>query len=273
MTEDQIPYVNTDVQIQKVWGFSGNRESLHQHLADRLALTSWYVLLEYKATMVLGFVRFYNYLKDYTLEDALAIARAEFYMRYKNYVLAALEDLWRLGIQYGDKKMALRRLETMIKTQLLRLFEREMFSVQYIGDEIWQEPALTPPTTDLLEFADGLNAGREERMAQFVRQHREAFEKIAVFAEGEGARGHRKKSELEAIAALCQEILLRADRTLGVRECNQLSDAVIAVDAPGQAEVCAFDTLFELLCAALGKGFHLFPDLTPRLPLRCYAGP
>lgn len=131
-----ISYVNTDVQIQKIWGHSKNRELLRQYLGNKSVLTSWYVLLEYKATVVLGFIRFYHHLKHQSFEDAFAAVRAEFVAGYKNYAL---------------------------------------------------------------------------------------------------------------------------------RECNLLSDAVIAVDAPQEAEVCAFDNLFDLLCAVLGKKKHIFSDLTPRI--------
>ncbi|MBM3243015.1 hypothetical protein FJZ31_42700 [Candidatus Poribacteria bacterium] len=262
-----ISYVNTDVQIQKIWGHSNNRKLLRQYLGDKSVLTSWYVLLEYKATVVLGFIRFYHHLKHQSFDDALAVVRAEFAVGYKNYILMAIQDLWQLGTEYRDKRLVLRRLETMIKVQLIRLFEQEIFVVQYVGDEVWRKPALTAPTTDLLLFTDSLNAERPERTVNFIRKNRKAFESLVAFSDEEKMRRHKKKNEFLAIVKLCAEIVANTPQ-ISDRECNQLSDAVIAVDAPFEAEVCAFDSLFDLLCAALGKKEHTFPDLTPRIPRR-----
>ena len=271
-----IFYVNTDVQIQKIWGHSNNRELLRQYLGNKSVTASWYVLLEYKATVVLGFIRFYNHLKYQPFDDALAAVRAEFAIGQKNYVLMAIQDLWQLGVEYGDKRLVLRRLETMIKIQLIRLFEQEMFAsltdafvlrfvAQYVGNEVWRKPALTTPTTDLLLFMESLNAERTERMVNFIRKNQKAFERLVDFSDEERMRGHKKKREFLAIVGLCAEILTNPERQVSARECNLLSDAVIAVDSPQDAEVCAFDSLFDLLCAALGKKKQIFSDLTPRI--------
>ena len=254
----------------KIWGHSNNRELLRQYLGNKSVTTSWYILLEYKATVVLGFIRFYHHSKYQSFDDALAAVRAEFAVGHKNYVLMAIQDLWQLGVEYEDKRLVLRRLETMIKIQLIRLFEQEMFVVQYVGNEVWRKPALTTPTTDLLLFMDSLNAERPERMVNFIRKNQKAFERLVDFSDEERMRGHKKKSEFLAIIGLCAEILANPERQVSARECNLLSDAVIAVDAPQEAEVCAFDSLFDLLCAALGKKKQIFSDLTPRISRHGY---
>jgi len=158
---------------------------------------------------------------------------------------------------YHDKEMLLNRLETIIKRQLARSFKRRVAG--FVGTEIWRKYAEVKPTTDLAAFQRALRPEDDLAIPQFLIEQKESLNRVIEFVHRADLKGHPKQKEAQDIADWCRRLVHNPQQIIGKRQLlNRLSDLLIAIDAPFDARVYAFDRIFEILCQAFGKEFNIF---------------
>jgi hypothetical protein len=251
--------LNTDAVIHVLYGHSRDRATVTEAIGGRPVVAAWWVGLEYQLTVVHGFVLFRHLLMEaQSVDDALVSFSSDYRGRVRATVPMLLQQ-WRGWAAWTDPLLLAERLAVVIQHHLPRRFRQVV--PELVGADLWRPYAQLRPPLDLSAFENAFRPDQDPGLPDLLAACAPFLAQVAAYLEQADLRSHPKRTELSHLADLCRRVCARPTMILGhPRLLNHLADLLIALDTPADAELLAFDRIFDVLCAALGKPCRILPS-------------
>lgn len=252
-------FIETTIQIRRLFGGTEERQRIEALLADKYVVTSAYVFMEFRRTILQDFsllrsiiqhgdkkefesLSFSDILRMIAQCRTVLSSRA---LRRLLLVLASLDELFVSG------SVSSRELVKLLTFQI-SYFEYEGFFdiidevVNYTDCDLAK---ITTPLGDKISSRLSCNATKAQcQLAHFLSAHREELRRIKNAIENAPS----KIKDARALTAL-QRIDADVSLVLGERTCWAIGDAIIALEAPADALIFSYDPHFEVICDGLKK--------------------
>lgn len=251
-------FVETTIQIEKIVEESNRRREILNNLKGRKLVTSAYVLMQFKSTLISDCIALYTIAKD--VKDM-----GDFHVRFSKIkpheprVIRRCEEIFGKLTRDGmvdDIEKLRERLKNYIEFVLLDGF---MEGIKEICDSTKCQLAKEEPI-----WKDGgyqLNTKCTKELKQcilpeFVNENQELFSKITDvinYRLDDFNLRKEKKDKLKEASIICKKILENTEESRGNNCRNHLSDFIIAIETPDDAEIYTTDNDFNPICLATGK--------------------
>lgn len=250
MSMSEKAFLDTSVQVQRVFGYRRNREFIAEKVRGRAQFLSRYVLMEYKRRIIRSFVLFYSCLMDEeSVSEALNFFESEYSGRMKSDIIKIISMLVLDGKLQKDQ--ALTRLERLIDWELVDYFEAEVNYIEDLIDcNVAKAEARIPISCSI--YIRQLRCRKNERQCKidnFVTENSHLFKKIGA-----------SKRIAPRLRELCSKVCNQPEESRG-RNCATLGDVIISIEAAADCVVCSYDKTFEVICKEIGKDYDIFPFL------------
>lgn len=256
-------FLETSVPRQMLFGHSLIKEEIRTYLR-RCAQkwSSFYVLMEYKRSVVKTLIDFYFVAKEEkTPSDALHYFQEGFKTRQNKIILSAIATLLEDSEIANDKLRFLVKLETLI-----------FGSFQYFHDlidkyienrtgcplgKISIEDG-TPREEAYRKFSEEIDCVRRCSLDGLLKDRKGQLK--LLIREGEKDPHDKNKGFQEALL-LIKSAIGTLDVLKTKTNCMKIGDIIITLEVPKRLQILTFDRGFESTCQILGKGLVLLPSL------------
>ncbi|MCI0441517.1 MAG: hypothetical protein L0177_20635 [Chloroflexi bacterium] len=246
-------FLETTIQIDKVIGAQARRDAINLNLRGRRLCTSGHVLGEYNRALIRSAIIFRDLLRT-SPDVGEALKRLPTYIgRHYSRIVRLLATL---GID-DDKQLTLERLENFVEFQAHIYFWRDI-DEDGLSDEVgcvlkdWRPTRESDGRYDVTGLACRKDDPPPCQVARFIEQNGTALEKFS-----RSASGHRRRNVNRAAKAF-DRILDGSDTPYGERaNCYAISDTLIVLEAPNDAEIYSTDGDVHAICEILGKPVHV----------------
>jgi len=239
-------FLETTIQIERIFG--KNREEIFKFLKDKELITSTYVLMEFKRTIIKDCIALYAYLKEEgSLKktfDRLSRLRPNRSVQRILRILAILSEDCKL-----EYEKMIERLEDLIESELIEYF---FYNISQIIDKTgcW----LAKEDVKKIDSAYYLQSScrRDDvkcRIKEFVIENKEEFEKIY--------NELNKLNKFIEVSKVIKEVLDDPSKMCGINCNKKLGDCVISVESPRDAIIFTTDHHYSYICNALNKEIKL----------------
>lgn len=131
----------------------------------------------------------------------------------------------------------------------------------FVGVDLWQSYAELIPPLDLGAFEQAFRPDQDPGLPELLATYASALAQVADYLEQTDLSTHPQRAELKPLAHLCRRAEAQPEAISGhPRLLNHLADLLIAIDTPADAELLAFDRVFDVLCTALGQPCRVLPS-------------
>lgn len=242
-------FLETTIQVERVIGTLERRQTIRHNTDGRHLCTSGYVLAEYNRTLIRDAITFRDVLRT-SPSVGDAIKRSTKYSRTRKFP-RMMSLLAHLGID-DNKQLTLERLGDFIEWRAHDHFW-ESIDQECYADRVrcvhrqWQAEQDETGAYDI----DGLRYLKASPpacgVADFVEMNRSALEQFIV-----AAHACPRTNVLEA-AELLDAILDGTESPFGMQNCYTISDTLIVLEAPSEAEIYSTDGDIHAICEILDK--------------------
>lgn len=254
LADSPMLFLETTIQIDRVIGEQLRRETIRANLRGRTLVTSWHVLGEFNKTLVQDAVVLRNLVR-------LSPSVEEAYRRLDRFIPAERKHrrtvglLGYLGVT-SDRQDLLDRLETFIEIEAHAVFW-EMVDRGRSPDAVgcvlkdWK-----PAPTDAGGYdLSGLKCTKANpppcRVTAFIEANRRSLETLVDLAK------QSKQPRVVRSGDALDKILRGLESPFGERSnCYVISDALIAHEAPPDAEIYSTDADISAISVILGRKVH-----------------
>ncbi len=250
-TEQESLFLETTIQIERVIGEQGRRDTIRHNIHGRNLCTSGHVLGEFNRTLIKDAIIFRDLLyTSPSVEEA--VKRLGRYIPSHRKYRRTIALLAFLGFD-GDRQATLERLEDFIEWKAHDHFWDSIDKACFADEVGCVLKAWSPKRNDRGEYdIDGLKCLKENppscQVQAFIKQHRQIIEKIISSAD------HYDRPNLARAAKAFTEILSGKDVPFGERSnCYPISDALIVLEAPSDVAIYSTDGDVHDLCEILDK--------------------
>jgi len=252
-------FIETTNQIRRLLGGTAERQRIEALLAGKHIITSAYVFMEFRRTI----------LQDFSLLRSIVQKKDR-----EGFESVSFSNILReiAGVRTVLSSRALRRLllvvaslaehffsEAVPSKELAKFLSFQINYLQYEGffdivDEVvnYTDCDLVKATASLgdrISSRLSCNATKAQcQLVPFLSAHREELRRIETAI----ANAVPEIKDARSLAAL-QRINTDVSLALGERTCWAIGDVVIALEAPADALIFSDDPHFEAICAALKK--------------------
>lgn len=259
-------FIETTIQIRRLFGGTAERQRIEALLADKHIITSAYVLMEFRRTI----------LQDLSLLRSIVQKKDT-----EGFESISFSDILRelAGVRTVLSSRALRRLllviasvaehfvsEAVPSKELVKFLSFQINYLQYEGffdivDEVVNYTdcdlvKATAPLGDRISSRLSCNAAKAQcRLVHFLSDHQDELRHIETAI----ANAAPEIKDTRALAAL-QRINKDVSLALGERTCWAIGDVIIALEAPVDALIFSVDPHFEVICVALKKQRFIPPS-------------
>ncbi|MBC8521566.1 MAG: hypothetical protein H8D26_06215 [Methanomicrobia archaeon] len=249
MSTDKL-FLETTIQIERIFGRKS--EDIFEFLRDKEVLTSNYVLMEFKKTIIKDCTALYTYLKE---EKSLSntfkrLARLRSHEhRIASRIFLILSELTK---DTKEDEKILEKLEDLIESELLEYFFYMVNVIDETKCGLANEEVHKNETYSL-----NLRCRRNEKnceIEEFVARNKEEFKKLL-----NDLQAHK---EFERSCRVIEEILKDCEKARGKTNCWKLSDFIISIEAPKNYKIFTTDHHYEQICNSLDKDILLLQNLT-----------
>ena len=245
-------FLETTIQIERIFGRKS--EDIFEFLKDKEVLTSNYVLMEFKRTILKDCTVLYSFLKEEkSLEDTFRRISElrDFEHRTASRISLILSKLSENNTLEYEK--VLNKLEDLIESELLEYFFYRVNVIDETKCGLAKEEVHKNETYSL-----HLRCRRDEKnceIDEFVARNRGKFRKLL--------NELQTYKEFEDVCSVIKEILEDCEKARG-RNCKTLGDCIISIEAPKNYKIFTTDHHYEKTCNALDRGVLLLQNLTTR---------
>lgn len=242
-------FLETTIQVERVIGTLERRQTIRHNIDGCSLCTSGHVLAEYNRTLIRDAITFRDILRT-SPSVGEAVLRSTKYSRTRKFP-RMISLLAHLGID-NNKQHTLERLEDFIEWRALDHFW-ESIDQECSVDEVrcahreWQAEQQETGAYDI----DGLRCLKASPpicgVADFIKINRTALEQFASAARS------CSRSNVHEAAKLFDAILNGTESPFGMQNCYTISDTLIVLEAPSEAEVYSTDGDVHAICEILGK--------------------
>jgi hypothetical protein len=244
-------FLETTIQIERIFGRTS--KDISEFLRDKEALTSNYVLMEFKRTILKDCIVLYSFLKEEKgLEDAFRrISELKDYEhRTASRISLILSKLSENNTLEYEK--VLNKLEDLIESELLEYFFYRVKLIDETKCGLANEEVHRNETYSL-----NLRCRRDEKkceIEEFVERKREEFKKLL-----NDLQTHK---EFESSCKVIKEILEDCEKARGRKNCWKVGDFIISIEAPKNYKIFTTDHHYEQICNSLDRDVLLPRNLT-----------
>lgn len=247
--EQKLIFLETTVQIGRIIGDQQERETIRRNIDGQRLCTSGHVLAEFNRTLIKDAVTFRNLLLT-SPDVGEAVKRFGRYPKNRKFPRLVFL-LATIGFD-KDKQITLDRLETYIEWKLHDLFWESIDQECYADGVRCAHRQWRPEQEDSGVYdIDGLRCIKDSPpvcgVADFVEMNRSALEQFIP-----AAHACARTNVLEA-AELLDAILKGTESPFGIRNCCAISDTLIVLEAPSEAEIYSTDGDIHVICEILDK--------------------
>lgn len=249
MSADKL-FLETPIQIGKIFG--RRSKDIFDFLRDKEALTSNYVLMEFKRTILKDCILLYSFLKEEKrLEDTFRRISElrDFEHRTASRISLILSKLSENNTLEYEK--VLNKVEDLIESELLEYFFYRVNVIDETKCGLANEDVHKNETYSL-----NLRCRREEKKCEiedFVGKNKDNFRKLL-----NDLRDHK---EFESPCKVIKEILEDCGKARGKKNCWKLGDCIISLEAPKSSRIFTTDHHYKQICNSLEKDILLLHNL------------
>ena len=246
-------FLETTIQIERIFG--RKKEEIVKFLSDKEVLSSNYVLMEFKRTMLKDCIALYSFLKEEKdLGDTL-MRLSELRVYEHRTAVRISKILSKLSENNTlDYEKVLNKLEDLIESELLEEFFYRVKVIDETKCGLANEEVKKNETYYL-----NLRCRRDEKkceIEEFVARNRGKFRKLL--------NELQTYKEFEDVCSVIKEILEDCEKARGKKNCWKLGDCIISIEAPKSSRIFTTDHHYEKICNALDRGVLLLQKLTTR---------
>ncbi len=252
-------FLDNTIQIERII-VPSRRAIIQPHLTAEgtSVISSTYLLMEYRRTVVADFIAVHNLVKSYKQLGAavahLSSGRARFSKRMierRQMILGmamvdcedADESLTRVGV--------LRILELYLEGGLERRFMENITTLTNVTDCDLAKYPLIQRADGYYELTTTCNKKRVRcQLPAFLQQNAHSLQRIEQFIKQHAAGEYQEL--LEKLAQVTTDF----SQARGQRTCWKLGDIIIALEAPPDALIYTTDKDFKTICTALGRKLY-----------------
>ena len=248
-------FLETTIQIERIFG--RNRNKILNFLKDKELITSSYVLMEFKRTILKDCITLYTYLKE---EGSLS-KTFERLSRLRNYehriasrmlrILAILSENGKI-----EYEMLIERLEDLIEEELLEYFFRDIKELlDETGCRLAKEEVKKQSNGYVLDTSCRKTV-KNCRAKEFVINNKEQFVKLL-----------KELNEVDEFGSVCRvikDVLDEPDKIFGINCNKKLGDCIISIETPDDSIIFTNDHHYEPVCNALNKKFQLLKEVSTK---------
>lgn len=249
MSADKL-FLETPIQIGKIFG--RRSKDIFDFLRDKEALTSNYVLMEFKRTILKDCILLYSFLKEEKrLEDTFRRISElrDFEHRTASRISLILSKLSENNTLEYEK--VLNKLEDLIESELLEYFFYRVNLIDETKCGLANEKVHKNETYSL-----NLRCKREEKKCEieaFVLKNEEGFRKLL--------NELQTNEEFKGVCNVIKEILKDHKKARGRKNCWKIGDCIISLEAPKGYKIFTTDHHYKQICNSLEKEILLLQDL------------
>lgn len=242
-------FLETTVQIRRIIGDQQERDRIRRNIDGKRLCTSGHVLAEFNRTLIKDAITFRNLLLT-SPDVGEAVKRFGKYPQNRKFPRLVFL-LATIGFD-NDKQNILDRLETYIEWKLSDLFWESIDRGCY-ADEVkcphreWQAEQQETGTYSI----DGLRCQKDSPptcgVADFIKTNKTTLEQFVPAARV------CSRSNVREAADLFDAILNGIASPFGMRNCYSISDTLIVLEAPAEAEVYSIDGDIHAICKLLSR--------------------
>jgi len=250
MSTDKL-FLETTIQIERIFG--RKRTDIAEFLSDKEVLTSNYILMEFKRTMLKDCIALYSFLKEEKNLEGTLMRLSELRVYEHRTAVRISKILSKLSENNTlDYEKVLNKLEDLIESELLEEF---FYRVKLIDET---KCGLANEEVDKNEtYSMNLRCRRNEKnceIEEFVTRNTEEFKKLL--------KELQTYEEFESVCNVIKEILKDCGKVRGRKNCWKLGDCIISIEVPKSCKIFTTDHHYERICNALEKDILLLRDLT-----------
>ena len=253
-------FLETSIQIERIWGALKRREQIRDVLAGAHVFTSSYVFMEFRRTVlqavayVLTIVRQMqrdgeNVIDLSELMRKVAVGRGiRFSVRTIQRVILVLSYiLSSFPTPFVESDVLIDYLELQLAWRLKELFFEGVSGYIIHTDCGLVRPEV--PVGDYVQSRLSCNAKTATcALVSFLSQHQEKLRAL------EDALAAAPPDEINprTLAAL-KRVNADVTKAFGEKTCWSLGDVIIALETPDDTQIYTTDRHFDLICSVLGK--------------------
>lgn len=254
MSTDKL-FLETTIQIERIFG--RKKEEIVKFLSDKEALSSNYVLMEFKRTMLKDCISLYSFLKEEKGLEGTLMRLSELRVYEHRTAVRISKILSRLSDSNTlEYEKVLTKLEDLIESELLEEFFYRVNLIDETKCGLANEEVHKNETYSL-----NLSCKREEKKCEieaFVLKNEESFRKLL--------NELQTNEEFEGVCNVIKEILKDSKKVRGRKNCWKLGDCIISLEAPKDYKIFTTDHHYKQICNSLEKEILFLQDLKHATP-------
>ena len=255
-------FLETSIPRKLLFGHSLVKEEIKKYLRGVRSWSSFYVLMEYKRSVVKTLIDLYFVtLEEDTPSDALNYFAEGFRQRETKIILSAIAEFLKEPDIANDKEKFLIKLETWIHSALV-YFDTLIY--EYV-DNMTQCPlAKASINASFQNFLEEINCKTECTVERLWKSSKGHLKKLV-----KEAKEHNDKNEgFTKPLPLIESAISNPNTPKTKTKCMQAGDFVIALEMPRHLRMLTFDKAFERICGILGKEVLVLPSLVALKKMR-----
>ena len=249
-------FLETSVPRNLQFGHSLIKEEIKRHIKGVKCWSSFYVLMEYKRSVLKTLVDLYFVAsEENTPSDALHYFSQGFKPRETKIVLDAIAELSKEPDIINDKKRFLIKLETLILAAN-QYFEDLIEG--YVENKIHcpHEKASIKETYD--RFIEEIDCKKKCSIERLWKKSKGLLKRLVE----EGSKlPHSSNKGFAKSLSLIESIIKDPKIAKTKTNCMKVGDFVIGLEMPKHLRMLTFDNAFKSICSIIGKGFFILPSL------------
>ena len=243
-------FLDTTIQIEKIFG--RDRSEIFEYLKEKDVLTSSYVLMEFKRTVIQDCITLHTYLLEEGDLESTFIRLSE--LRSYDHRIASRIYKILSGMCEQDNikyEKVLERLEDLIESELLGYFFYNVKSIDETKCGLAKEEIAKDETYSL-----DLSCKRGHKKCEieyFITTNRCEFCRLL-----EGLQSYQ---EFEKVCDSLKEVLEDPEKARGRKNCWRLGDCIISIESPKTRTILTTDHHYEIICNSLEKPVLLLQQI------------
>jgi len=248
-------YIETSIPIKLLFGHTKVKSKLREILAGRRLSSSFYVLMEYKRTIVKTLIEFFYIAKEEdTPADALRYYTETFSTRGPKIILNALAKLVGESDLANDKEKFLIKLEMLIESAL-RHFDNIVWN--YVPNRTNCPLAKASTGQGFDVFLREIECLTDCSVEKLWHQNRSRLKQLTAKATDEPHKSNKGfQKPLSVVSSAITDPSIPKSKT----NCKKAGDFIIALEMPDNMTLVTFDKAFESICTILGRQYYLLPS-------------
>ncbi|MBW1867162.1 MAG: hypothetical protein JRI38_05390 [Deltaproteobacteria bacterium] len=235
-------FLDTTIQIEKIFG--RDRYEISKYLKENDVLTSSYVLMEFKRTILKDCIALHSYLKEEGDLESTFIRLSE--LRVHEHRIASRISKILSGMCGQDSieyEKVLERLEDLIESELLEYF---FYNVETIDETKCGLAKEEISKNEIYSLDLSCRRGHKKcEIRDFIAANREEFCRLL-----EGLQSNR---EFEKVCDSLKEVLEDPEKARGRKNCWRLGDCIISIESPKTHTILTTDHHYGIICNSLEK--------------------